>query len=405
MSGPAGGWGEARYALASLGAHLGFMPLLVLLLPRRVEALSAQPEIDLSILLVIGGLTASGAHIAAGAWSDRWLARRGTRRGLIAIGTAALAATYLLFAAAETLLLLGAALVTFQLALNVMFAPLGALLADHVPDTRKGRVAGMLNAALPFSYGGVSVLGWLFPRDAAGAFLLLAIAVPLLMLPLLLRWPFAGLVSRAEGDVAIADITRWHRRDFMLAWWARLFVQAGAALVTGYIFLYLTALQGRLGTPPGGTATDFLAGISLAALCCSFVAAIGGGWLSDRLGRRKAPLCIFALALAACLLAMGQGGGWLVLAVAYPLFGGFLAAFLAIDAALVGQLLTGHPSRGTLLGVMNLTNTLPGVMIPAFALVLLDGSSIAAAFDTLLLGVAIAAALAGILVLAIRSQR
>ena len=31
-------------------------------------------------------------------------------------------------------------LIAFQLALNLMFSPLGALLADHVADRRKGRL-------------------------------------------------------------------------------------------------------------------------------------------------------------------------------------------------------------------------------------------------------------------------
>ena len=382
------------------------MPLLVLLLPRRVEALSAQPVVDLSVLLVIGGLTASAAHIAAGHWSDLWLVRHGSRRGILAIGTALVAVSYLGFAQAGTVIALGIALVAFQIAMNVMFAPLGALLADHVPDTRKGRVAGLLNAALPFSYGGIAVLGWLFPQDDAGAFLVLAFALPLFALPLLLRWPFRQVLEK-QSEIAPAQAATHGQvmRDFVLAWLARIFVQAGAALVTNYIFLYVQDLQQSLGPPPGGTPTDFIAWLSLGSLVGSFFAAIIGGVISDRLAQRRVPLAVFSLCAAACLLAMTWTDSWWTLAIAYPLFGTMLAAFLAIDAALVGQLLTANPRRGALLGVMNLTNTLPGVMIPAFALLLLDGGSIGAIFDVLLIGVTISAAIAAVLVLAIRTQR
>lgn len=98
------------YALANLGAHIGFMPLILLLLPRRVEALAPAGKVELlSWLLLIGGIAASIAHIIAGHAGDRWLARHGNRRGLIALGLAALVAAYGLLGWAQGLALLVAA--------------------------------------------------------------------------------------------------------------------------------------------------------------------------------------------------------------------------------------------------------------------------------------------------------
>ena len=75
------------YGLAFLGAHLAFMPLMVLLLPRRVEALAPEGTAEfLSWLLLTGGVVAGIAHLMSGALSDRWFARIGNRRGLISIG-------------------------------------------------------------------------------------------------------------------------------------------------------------------------------------------------------------------------------------------------------------------------------------------------------------------------------
>jgi len=52
--------GEALYVLAYLGANLGFAPLLILMLPRRVAAVApSHPVATLSGLVLLGGVTAS----------------------------------------------------------------------------------------------------------------------------------------------------------------------------------------------------------------------------------------------------------------------------------------------------------------------------------------------------------
>ena len=87
--------GMAQYGLAYLGVHLSFMPLLVLLVPRRMEAIGgAEATSMLSWVLLTGAMVAGASHIAAGHISDRWLARHGTRRGLIGIGVVAMALSY-----------------------------------------------------------------------------------------------------------------------------------------------------------------------------------------------------------------------------------------------------------------------------------------------------------------------
>ena len=203
------------YALANLGAHVGFMPLVILLLPRRVEALAPLAKVELlSWLLLIGAVVASIAHIIAGHASDRWLARHGRRRGLIAIGLVALVGAYFLLAFAQTLPGLVVAVVIFQAALNLMFAPLGALLADHVVDAKKGMAAGLLNFALPLSGLVVTLLGLWSVRDGALPFIIVAALIPLLVAPLLLAWPrdlpllSAQRVVADRQDPQSADLMR-----------------------------------------------------------------------------------------------------------------------------------------------------------------------------------------------------
>lgn len=403
---------EGLYVLAYLGAHLAFMPLLVLLLPRRVSVLvESDPAVPLSWLLLTGGLVAGAANIAAGHLSDIGLRRHGNRRAIIALGTVLLAITYLLFARAQTIMALGVAIIAFQAALNLMFGPLATLLADHIPDQRKGVVAGWLNAALPLSYAGIAALAWLYPGDDTRAFLVLVLAVPLLVLPLVLFWPFGRIdpvpaIAEPAAAVAAQSGAPVAGRDFWSAWLARLLVQAGATLILGYVFVYAQSLAVRLDeAPPTATISTFIGRLSLVALVVSFLAAILIGRLSDHLGRRKAPLVAATLVAAGSLTALALADDWTTVTLAYAAFNAALAAFLAIDAAMVAQIVANSSRKGVLLGVMNLTNTLPAIITPLVGLLAIGGASVSEAFAGLLLAGAGASVLAGLLICAIRSIR
>lgn len=360
-----GAGGELRYAIAFFGAHLAFIPLFALLLPRRVAAVAPDSAITLlSILLLVGGITASLAHIAAGRLSDRWLRRHDNRQGVIAIGLVALAASQLLLAVAVDAAALLVAVIAFQLALNLMFAPLGALLADHVADARKGRVAGWLNATLPLASLGTVLAALLFPVDGQGGFLLIAAISGIAVLPLLSRWPFGPVAAPRPTEPPVgASIGAEQRADYVRMWCARLLVQLGAAFVINYFFLYLVDLTSA---QDASRQMGILAGL---ATFLSVASAVVAGHWSDRRGHRRPPMIAAAFACAVGLLAMAATSSWPVVVAAFILFHVGLTAFLSVDSAMVTQLLSSHERRGELLGFMNLTNTIPSILVPALTLV------------------------------------
>jgi MFS family permease len=393
------------FPLAYFGAHLAFMPVLVLLFPRRIEALAGgEAPLALSWLLLAGSVAASVGNLVAGHWSDRWLLRHGSRRGLIAIGLAALLASFALLAWAGTVAQAAAALIAFQLALNLAFAPLGALLPDYVPDAAKGSVAGVMGAALPLSLAGVAVLGWLFPEDSAAAFLLNGLLVAACIAPLLIRWGFgrslaASLAPTAERTPAPAS----GHRDFALAWIARFLVQLGAAFALGFLFLLLAkAIEADPGWAGRRNASEAMALLSIAATGFGALGAVVGGRLSDGVGARRVPLAIAAAMLAASLAALGASLEWPFFLAAYALFQLALCAFLAINFALAAQLVGESRRRGALLGVMNLANTFPAVLAPGIAAASIDIGLIQGRLDLFFIASSAAAACASIAVLWIR---
>lgn len=398
-------WEAWTFPLAYLGAHIAFMPLLVFLLPRRVEALvGPQSAVVLSWLLLGGALIASVAHVAAGHLSDRWFAAYGSRRGIIAIGVVALVASFIFLGLADTVPRIAGALAIFQLALNLMFAPLGTLLADYTPDASKGTVAGLLNAALPLSSAATALLAWQFPEASAAAFIVNGLLAAACIAPLLLVWGFRPdpASPRSEPEPNVGPLPSIGA-DFALAWAARFLVQLGSAFVIGFLFLLISQNIQSDGRWAGGrSASEAIALLSLAASGVAIVGAIAGGRLSDMFGMRRWPLTVAAAGVATCLALLGAGAAWPVFLIAYALFQLALSGFLAIDLALVAQLIGASSRRGALLGLMNLANTIPAVVAPAIALVSLQVTLSDGRIELFFTGSAAAALLAAALILGIR---
>ena len=403
------GRGERLYALSYLGAQLGFMPLFMLLLPRRVLAIDPGHALaTLSWLLVLGGVVASGAHIAAGAIGDFWMARHGSRRAVIAAGLVGLVGAYGLLSRAGSIVDLAVGVGSFQLALNLMFAPLGALMTDYVANDRKGRVAGLLNAGLPLSALIVTGLARYFPIDDGGAFIAIAALVTCMVGPLLIIWPFPRNIAspppRVQGARPAAS-PRLDRHDLSYAWAGRLLMQLGAALLINYIFLYVAGLRetSRLAGMPEATWAVGL--LSLVAGAVAVISAVLAGFGSDAQRRRRLPMVLAALTATAALALLAQPASWVVMLMAYGLFQAALTAYLAIDSAMVAQLVGGHPRRGAWLGLMNLTNTLPGVIAAIIALLNVARAPDAVALSHLVLACAAASLTSAVLVSRIRTLR
>ena len=97
------------------------------------------------------------------------------------------------------------------------------------------------------------------------------------------------------------------------------------------------------------------------------ITSVVGGRLSDRMGKRK-PLVIASsaiIALASLILAFAPT--WVGGIVGASVLGIGFGAYLAVDFALITQVLPSAAERGKDLGVINIANSLPQVIAPALA--------------------------------------
>lgn len=362
------------YVSANVGAFLCFVPLISLLLPRRVAEIDpAGSLVATSWVLLAGAVTASLANIVAGAISDRVLARFGTRMPMIALGLLATCAAFPAIAGAATTFDLILAFMLFQACFNVMFAPLGALVTDHVPDEDKGRMFGLLNLALPIGQGSIFLVAQSGVTSMGSIFFVIGLVAALCLLPLLLQthlWrsgtpDLETSVKASQREAPGARTVSW---DFVRAWVARLLVQCASVAVGSYLFLLLAGLTAASGG--SGTASRWFGQLSLLAAVFGVIAGWSIGYLSDRIGRRRPFLWMSALAVAGGCAAIAGADSRLQVDLGFALFSLGLAAFLTIDGALVAQLVGNSPNRAFLLGLLNLTNTLSGVIIPAMTIIM-----------------------------------
>jgi len=379
---------EALYALANMGATLGYVPLLLLLLPRRIEAIYGigTPSLrHLGILLILGAIMASLGNIIAGHISDAVMARYGHRRPLIIAGLAALIASYGLLAGATTFAYLVLGVAGFQIGVNFMLAPLGAVMTDAIPDARKGRVAGLLDGGYPLAQMCIGAIAFMAPKDGIGGFWITMAMVGICVLPMLLMWPFQQVVVPVSPSPPAQTPLSAIAKPLILLWVSRCLMQVGATVLGNYLYLYLAALGGDGLLPRGVSPDAALGSLALWSGAGAFGGALVIGAISDVLRRRIVPMVIMALLAALSLAIVAQSRGWALFLAGNVLFHLAKAAYLSLDMALVTQLVAGLRQRARLLGFMNVANTLPSILGAGLTLLAADGLSIEGAIRTALL--------------------
>jgi MFS family permease len=391
------GWGfVSLYVLSFAGNALVFIAPLLVTLALKVDDLVGIDDAPKNLALVTGtgSLLAMVANPLFGRLSDRTTARMGMRRPWMLVGLAGGTAGTLVVATAPSIpvVLIGWCLT--QVFFNALLAAQVAVLPDQVPASQRGAVSGVLGICTPVAsvagtylvevFNGHELAMFLAPCVVGGAFILVFAARlrdrrlhPADKPPWSLRELVGSLYvnPRRHPDFAWAFASR-----FML-------VMAFAFLVT-YQAYYLID---QLGTNKGDVPHQIYLG-TLAQSAVLIIASPLAGRLSDRVGRRKVFVAVAALVYAASLLviaAAGEVDGYLIgMAISGLGFG----MYMAVDLALVVDVLPATDSCAKDLGVLNIAGALPFALAPAVAPAIL---AVAGGSYAVLYAVAAACAAAG----------
>ncbi|MDT0508509.1 MFS transporter [Novosphingobium sp. MMS21-SN21R] len=349
------------YALAWAGAAIAYTPFLTLLLPMHVDRLAGADSVRwLALTTFVGAIGSSIANIVFGWLSDR----TGGRRIWVISGLLLSSGLLCLMPMVRALPLLISLIVAWQIGLNMMLGPLSAWAGDRVPDGRKGMLGGLL-AFAPASgalAGALVTIPGL--ADLPERFAIVAGIVVVCVMPLAL-FGEDGRLDRPDNDAppVTAAAKALLRAMATRMWLARLLVQISEASLFAYFYLWFRRVD------PTFADAGIARVLSLAMLIGAPTALLAGRW-ADRRDRPVVPLALASAGAAAGLVAMALANGRAEAIAGYLLFGLSTSVFLALHTAHTLRVLPDGARRGRDLGLFNLTNTIPSLVMPSLTLAL-----------------------------------
>jgi MFS family permease len=370
-----GGRFISLYLLAFMSTNLVFLAPLLVTLPLKINALVGIERAPSSLALVAG----TGAIVAMfgnpffGRMSDRTTSRLGMRRPWMVIGLVGGCLGILLVAVAPNIPVVLIGWCTAQLFFNALLAAQVAVLPDQVPPAQRGMVSGVLGVCLPVAavsgtflvklFTGNQLATFLVPCGIGGFFILL----------------FA--VALKDRRLVQADRPRWSVREFASTFYVKprtspdfawafasrfLFLMAYAFLATYQAYYLLDKI--------GSTRADVPQQIFLGTLVQSVVviaASLIGGRLSDRTGRRKSLVFAGSIVYGVALFVIASASSFNGFLVGMAISGLGFGVYVAVDLALVVDVLPHRDDNAKDLGVFNIAGALPFSIAPAIAPVIL----------------------------------
>lgn len=362
-----GGRWITAVVLVNLGINAAFFGPLQVMLAQQSEAFDhVNKEAIFALVTGCGAAVSLVANPIFGAFSDRTTSRLGRRVPWVLGGGVLGVAALLALAGAPNVAAMTILWCLVQTGCNGAIAAVTASIPDRVPRPQRGTVGGLASMGVT-----AGIVGGALIATVAGGFVLgyiiCAVVLALSVLPYVLGSHDARL------DPADRPPFSWSRfaqgfyvsprryPDFGWAWLTRFLVNLGNHLVTLYLLYFL---QDAVHYPDPAAGVLLLTGLYAAM---TIITAVIGGPLSDRMGKRK-PLVIASsiiIAIASLILAFfptmtGAVIGALVLGVGF-------GAYLAVDFALLTEVLPSASDRGKDMGVINVANSLPQVLAPAVA--------------------------------------
>ncbi|MEU3010174.1 MFS transporter [Nocardia asteroides] len=361
----------ATLTIANIGVLIALITPIIVSLAFKLQHISASPEEGtsaLGITLGLGAMVGMVVNPLAGRLSDRTMSRFGRRRPWVVSGMLVAFAALVGIGFAPEIWMVMVLWCVVQAGVSMATAAMNATIPEQVPAHRRGLVSGLMGVGTSIAIlGGISLTqtlseDWL-RFSVPGAIGVILVAVFALILPDHPRTapPTHRFSVREFLGSFVFDPRQWP--DFGWVWLSKFCVIFGHIGVASFLPLYLTE-RFELGEQEAITVILFS---NLAATATGLISGIGGGLISDRLGRRRVFVLAAGFITAAGLLLLGFAPGTTVVIIAQAIIGFGSGAFFSVDTALATQTLPKTGDTAKDLGVLNIANTLPQSIGPILA--------------------------------------
>jgi MFS family permease len=367
--------------LASLGMWMASQTPTQVIIAIQVQDITPRHKIAaLGIVTGVGAISSALATPIVGALSDRTahgarLGRFGGRRHRWTLAMVLLSALCLALTG-EQGTVWGVTLLWFLFSAfqNGEYATLSAAVPDHVPVRQRATVSGWVG--MPIALGlvaGTVVFVDVLGQDVLSGYIVLAVLMVALALPFVLFTPDYALAPQDREPFSWRQLASayWlsprEYPDFGWAWLTRFLATLAVAMGTLYLLYFLRDAVHYSRLFPGQTAADGLLILILIYTVGVVVASIIFGIISDRTGRRKMIVMVSGLLMAVAALLLTFRETWPSALAAATLYGVGYGAYIAVDQALITQVLPKAHNRAKDLGIINIAFVAPFAIGAAIA--------------------------------------
>jgi MFS family permease len=361
-------------SLTTLGLYVGYCGPALVLLPNQAQAIAGTAH----DIMALGWVTALGSVVAmitqpvVGALSDRTTSRLGRRHPWILGGAVIAALALALLAWQHTIAGMIVCWSLAQAGLNALESALTASVPDQVPIRQRGFASGWISLQQTLGAVVAVVLVSLVVIGNGGytliALIVLASATPFVFFTQSVRLtrenrsPFAW-----RNSIRSLPVNPRRHPDFAWAWVTRFLVMLGNQMAISYLLYFLRDKIRFQQLYPKYTAEDGLLLLVVIYTAGVVSSAVISGRISDRSGRRKPVVAFSGLTMAVTSATLALWPTWWA-AVGCALFLGLgFGAYLAVDIALVTQVLPSAAGYAKDLGIINIATAGAQVLAPAIA--------------------------------------
>jgi MFS family permease len=356
-------------AAVNFGVYLALLTPVMVSMAFKVQHLDpANTEGSLGLVMGVGAAFALIANPLVGRLSDRTTSRWGMRRPWILGGAIVGLGGFVLIGAASSIWVVLLAWCLVQTSMNAVLAAANATLPDQVPVSSRGKVSGLVGITTPIGILAGSFLVNFLPGDferfvvpGVISLILAVVFVAILKDRVLTEKPAERFtIGMFFGSFVFNPRTH---PDFGWTWLTKFLVMFGYAGIATFLPLYLVT---KFGLDEQGAVGIILAA-NLASMAAMAISSPLGGFLSDKVGKRRPFVAIAGLIMVVGLVILAVAPSIPVVIIGQAIIGLGAGSFFSVDLALATEVLPNADDVAKDLGVLNIANALPQSIAPAIA--------------------------------------
>jgi len=387
----------------TLGTAIAYLVPMVFTLPLKLDQLYPGQDALLGYIIGIGSVVAFVTAPLSGILSDRTRSRWGRRRpftaGGLVIGIIAIA----MMAYAPNFGWLTAGWVLANLGWGTAMGSIGNVQADRLLPSQRGKVGAFIGVATQVApVAGILMVSPIADRVELSMWVPALVGLPFAIFFLILVPDADSRAMVFDEPVTVKMLIRSYGfrprdfPDFAWNWLGRAFFFFGMTFTSTYsTFFYAARMDIHV-----SEVAPIAAVIAGFTTVFSALGAIGSGWFSDKLGKRRifVVVSVLSYAVGTATSAFAHGLPQLIVGGVFTSTG--LAVFLAINQAMLLDILPMRETQaGRFLGIASFSQKIPNAIAPLIAPILLGlGASGSSNFTVLYLSAGVLGLIGGLII-------